>query len=114
MGVDRTRQAFARAAMGADLAIVEGNRGLYDGVDAAGTHSTAELAKAIDAPVLLVIDTRKVTRTVAAFGEPLSPQQVVERICGHTCLNCGTQPCTDPDDIRACEDWTMGHGGSDD
>jgi cobyrinic acid a,c-diamide synthase len=67
MGVDGARQAFGRAAAGADLAIVEGNRGLYDGVDAAGTHSTAELAKAIDAPVLLVIDTRKVTRTVAAF-----------------------------------------------
>ena len=66
MGVDRTRQAFGRGAMGADLAIVEGNRGLYDGVDAAGTHSTAELAKAIDAPVLLVVNARKVTRTVAA------------------------------------------------
>jgi len=67
MGVERTRQAFGRAAVGADLAVIEGNRGLYDGVDAAGTHSTAELAKAIDAPVLLVVGARKVTRTVAAL-----------------------------------------------
>ena len=50
----------------------------------------------------------------AGWGEKERLRGVVERICGHTCLNCGTQPCTDPDDIRACEDWTMGHGGSDD
>jgi cobyrinic acid a,c-diamide synthase len=51
----------------ADLAVVEGNRGLFDGRDAAGTHSTAELAKLIRAPVLLVVDASKSTRTVAAL-----------------------------------------------
>ncbi len=51
----------------ADVALVEGNRGLYDGVDAAGTHSTAELAKLINAPVVLVVNCTKATRTIAAL-----------------------------------------------
>jgi len=54
-------------ASGADMAVVEGNRGLFDGVDAEGTHSTAELAKRIGAPLLLVIDVSKSTRTIAAL-----------------------------------------------
>jgi cobyrinic acid a,c-diamide synthase len=66
MGVARVRQTFARHAAGAGLGVIEGNRGLYDGVDAEGTHSTAELAKALDAPVLLVVNATKVTRTIAA------------------------------------------------
>ncbi len=54
------------AATGADLVLVEGNRGLFDGLDVAGSHSTAELAKKIAAPVVLVVDVTKTTRTVAA------------------------------------------------
>ena len=51
----------------ADLMLVEGNRGLYDGLDAAGSHSTAELAKLLRAPVVLVVDVTKMTRTAAAL-----------------------------------------------
>jgi cobyrinic acid a,c-diamide synthase len=50
----------------ADLAVIEGNRGLFDGVDAHGSHSTAQLAKLTGAPVVLVVDVSKSTRTVAA------------------------------------------------
>ena len=50
-----------------DVAVVEGNRGLFDGMTATGEHSTAALARLIDAPVLLVVDVTKVTRTVAAL-----------------------------------------------
>ncbi len=56
----------ARAAQG-EVIIVEGNRGLYDGVDAHGGYSTAELAKILRLPVLLVVDCTKTTRTVAAL-----------------------------------------------
>jgi cobyrinic acid a,c-diamide synthase len=56
-----------RRAGPADLVLVEGNRGLFDGVDAHGTHSTAELAKLLRAPVVLVVDVTKATRTVAAM-----------------------------------------------
>src|SRR5664280_2051899 len=54
--------ALATSA-GSDLIVVEGNRGLFDGVDAAGTHSTAELAKRIGAPLLLLVDVSRMTRT---------------------------------------------------
>ena len=49
------------------FAVVEGNRGLYDGVSAAGEYSTAELALLLDLPVLLVVNCAKTTRTVAAL-----------------------------------------------
>jgi len=51
----------------ADMAVIEGNRGLFDGMDARGTCSTAELAKLLRVPVILTIDCSKVTRTVAAL-----------------------------------------------
>ena len=51
----------------ADVMLVEGNRGLHDGLDAVGSHSTAELAKLLDAPVILVVDVTKMTRTAAAL-----------------------------------------------
>ena len=50
-----------------DIAVVEGNRGLFDGKDIAGTHSTAQLAKLLQAPVILVVNAAKSTRTVAAI-----------------------------------------------
>lgn len=49
------------------IALIEGNRGLYDGRDIYGSASTAELAVTLDTPVLLVINAQKVTRTLAAL-----------------------------------------------
>ena len=49
-----------------DIAVIEGNRGLYDGIDTSGTTSTAELAKLLQSPVLLCLDCTKTTRTMAA------------------------------------------------
>jgi cobyrinic acid a,c-diamide synthase len=59
--------ASLASARDADLAIIEGNRGLFDGRDADGTHSSAELAKQIQTPLILVVDVSKCTRTVAAL-----------------------------------------------
>jgi len=64
MGYEEVLRSFARHAGRADVAVVEGNRGLLDGLD--GT-STAALAVTLGAPVLLVLDVTKVTRTAAAF-----------------------------------------------
>ena len=50
----------------ADIAIVEGNRGLFDGIDIDGKTSTAETAKLLQTPVILVLDCAKSTRTMAA------------------------------------------------
>jgi cobyrinic acid a,c-diamide synthase len=60
-------RSFAEHSAKGGVSVVEGNRGLFDGKDAAGTHSTAELAKLIDAPVVLVVDAAKTTRTIAAI-----------------------------------------------
>ncbi|XOF32697.1 MAG: cobyrinate a,c-diamide synthase [Candidatus Electrothrix sp. YB6] len=61
------RDSFHEHAVGADFALIEGNRGLYDGVNAEGGFSTAELAVQLDLPVLLVVNCSKTTRTVAAL-----------------------------------------------
>jgi cobyrinic acid a,c-diamide synthase len=52
-----------------DIAVVEGNRGLYDGIDIEGATSTAEIAKLLNLPVILCIDATKTTRTMAAVVE---------------------------------------------
>lgn len=59
--------SFVRHSEGGDGSLIEGNRGLYDGVDVQGSFSTAELAKLLHAPVVLVVDATKVTRTAAAL-----------------------------------------------
>ena len=58
--------SLSRAGRDFDIAVMEGNRGLFDGFDAQGSHSTAQLAKLTGTPVVLVLDTTKSTRTLAA------------------------------------------------
>ena len=58
---------FSHLNTDSGLVLVEGNRGLYDGVNAGGSYSTAELAILLDLPVLLVVNCAKVTRTIAAI-----------------------------------------------
>ncbi|HKJ01652.1 MAG TPA: AAA family ATPase, partial [Longimicrobiales bacterium] len=59
--------SFVTWAGRADVSVIEGNRGIFDGADAGGTFSTAELAKLLKAPVLLVLNCTKCTRTAAAL-----------------------------------------------
>lgn len=49
----------------ADFILVEGNKGLYDGLDLDGTNSNAALAKHLSLPVILVLDARGMTRGIA-------------------------------------------------
>jgi len=56
---------FMRKATDARISLIEGNKGLYDGLDLDGNNSNAALAKMLDAPVVLVIDARGMTRGVA-------------------------------------------------
>ena len=67
MSPEAVLQSFVDTSATADVAVIEGNRGLYDGVDAQGSYSTAEMAKLLRAPVVLTIDCSKTTRTVAAL-----------------------------------------------
>jgi len=59
-------QSFLSHSIGCDISIIEGNRGLYDGIDLEGSTSTAELAKLLKSPVILCVDCTKITRTMAA------------------------------------------------
>ncbi|KAB2916677.1 MAG: cobyrinate a,c-diamide synthase [Hyphomicrobiaceae bacterium] len=62
---DEIRDTFARYAAVSGVAVIEGNKGLHDGVDLAGSDSTAALAKLLAAPTILVIDAEGMTRGVA-------------------------------------------------
>ena len=59
--------SFTQHAASGDLSVIEGNRGLFDGIDPKGSTSTAELAKLLKAPVILGLDCTKITRTTAAI-----------------------------------------------
>jgi len=65
MGNSEIEEVFQARSRGADLALIEGNKGLYDGLDLDGSNSNAALAKLLAAPVVLVIDARGMTRGVA-------------------------------------------------
>jgi len=62
---DEIRADLAGRMHGASLALVEGNKGLYDGLDLHGSNSNAALAALIGTPVVLVIDARGMTRGIA-------------------------------------------------
>ncbi|MDP8228588.1 MAG: cobyrinate a,c-diamide synthase [Candidatus Electryoneaceae bacterium] len=67
MGQTETVHAFTKYATDSGINVIEANRGLYDGEDAVGSHSSAVLAKLLGVPVVVVIPVTKVTRTVAAI-----------------------------------------------
>lgn len=67
MGAERLVAAFQRACRDVDLALIEGAMGLYDGLDLEGSASTAQVARLLRAPVILVVDASRMTRSVAAL-----------------------------------------------
>ena len=68
VGEHRIGPLFAHGAAGAEIAIVEGVMGLYDGRTGAGeTGSTAQVANLLQAPVILVVDAAAQGRSVAAL-----------------------------------------------
>jgi len=59
--------SFQHRAQDGELSLIEGNRGLFDGINPQGTYSTAELAKILKTPLVLIADCTKATRTIAAM-----------------------------------------------
>jgi cobyrinic acid a,c-diamide synthase len=67
MGVQGVTDTFCRASTGADIAVIEGVMGLYDGIEETEYASTAHVAKILKAPVLLVIDAKGMSRSAHAL-----------------------------------------------
>ena len=65
MTPEQITSCFVRHAAVADISIVEGNKGLYDGLALDGSNSNAALAQLLDLPVVLVLDARGMTRGIA-------------------------------------------------
>jgi cobyrinic acid a,c-diamide synthase len=67
MGEDGCLDSFIRATEGADIAVIEGVMGMYDGVDGTDLASTAHVARILQAPVVLVVDAKGMSRSVHAL-----------------------------------------------
>ena len=81
-------ERFYRYSAGHDIAVVEGNHGLYDSPDGkTELGSTAQLAKALGAPVVLVIDGERANRTVGALVRGLRQFDPEVRVAGSILTN---------------------------
>jgi cobyrinic acid a,c-diamide synthase len=67
MGEEGVAATFARAAAGADIAVVEGVMGMYDGLEGSDFGSTAHVARILAAPLVLVADVRGASRSANAM-----------------------------------------------
>ncbi|MEC0238138.1 cobyrinate a,c-diamide synthase [Paenibacillus kribbensis] len=89
---DTVRETFIRASEGADISVIEGVMGLYDGKDPlSNTGSTAEIAMLTDSPVLLVVDVRSMARSAAAIVLGFQRLEPKLRIAGVIVNRCGSQ-----------------------
>jgi cobyrinic acid a,c-diamide synthase len=77
---DRLLHSFHRSCEGVNLAIVEGAMGLYDGLDSYGT--TAEIACLLNLPILLVVNTSRMTTSIAAMVKGYQLFQTDIKIAG--------------------------------
>ncbi|GAA2601418.1 cobyrinate a,c-diamide synthase [Streptomyces tubercidicus] len=82
-GPDRVAPLFLHGAAGADLALVEGVMGLFDGASGMGElSSTAQVAKLLRAPVVLVVDASSQSRSVAALVHGFASWDPEVRLAG--------------------------------
>jgi cobyrinic acid a,c-diamide synthase len=90
MDRDAVLATFARASADADIAVIEGMMGLFDSATPTGDEgSTAQLAKWLDAPVLLVTDASGVARTIAAIAAGFARFDPAVRVAGIICNRVG-------------------------
>ena len=81
-GIDAMLPLAGRAGAGTDLLIVEGVMGLFDGAADGSPSSTADVARALDAPVLLVVDVAAMSGSVAALVEGFARHDPTVEVAG--------------------------------
>lgn len=82
MGREAVLETFARGAAGADLALVEGVMGLHDGAGPDEEGSTAQIARWLEAPVVLLVDAAGMARTFAAVCRGVAAFDPAVRVVG--------------------------------
>ena len=82
MGAEGCIRSFAENGLQGTLSLIEGNHGLHDGLSLDGSDSSAGLAAMLRAPVLLVVDSRKMSRGAAAVVLGMQSMQHRVRIAG--------------------------------
>ena len=82
VGVERVAPLLLHGAAGADVAVVEGVMGLYDGKGSSSFGSTAHVATLLDAPVVLVVDASSQSRSVAALVHGFDSFDPAVRVAG--------------------------------
>lgn len=92
MGRETVLSTFTHASEGADIALLEGVMGLFDGASATSDEgSTAEIAKWLQAPVLLVCDAGGMARSIAALARGFSTFDADLQIAGLICNRIGSR-----------------------
>lgn len=96
LSADINRERFARASADADVCVVEGVMGLFDGSDGNSERgSTAEMAKLLGLPVVLVVDASAMARSAAALIHGFSDFDPDLRIAGVILNNVGGEAHAD-------------------
>lgn len=86
MGEAGVRRTFERAMHGADIALIEGMMGLYDGASATSIHgSSAEIARWLEAPVVLMCDASAMARSLGALVHGFASFEEGVRVAGVVC-----------------------------
>jgi cobyrinic acid a,c-diamide synthase len=92
MGREAVLATFTRAARHADIAVIEGMMGLFDGASPTDDEgSSAEIAKWLAAPVILVTDASGMARTVAAVAHGFAHFDPGVRLAGLICNRVGSR-----------------------
>ncbi len=92
MGREGVLATFQSASSGSDIAVIEGVMGLFDGVvSTSDAGSTAEIAKWLGAPVVLVIDASGLSRSVAAMAGGFASFDPDLRVAGVICNRVGSK-----------------------
>jgi cobyrinic acid a,c-diamide synthase len=89
-GPDAIGQLAARAARGADLLVIEGVMGMFDGAADGALSSTSDVAVLLDAPVVLVVDAAGLSHSIAAIVHGFATLDPRVRVEGVICNRVGS------------------------